>query len=87
MVDANLRGIPASYDRCVSTSLRIANLGIGASSYLQLGEGETTTGADAAVVLDSRAAHDWPQLVDRARSELGSLFNARGASALLAARL
>ena len=42
-------------------------------SYLELSKGETTTSADATVVLDGRAADDGPQLVHRTGSDLGSL--------------
>lgn len=34
-------------------------------SYLEFGEGESTSGTDAAVVPDGWAAHDRPQSVDR----------------------
>jgi hypothetical protein len=44
--------------------------------YLELSEGETTASADATVVLDSRASHNGPQTVDRARRDLGSLLEA-----------
>ena len=60
---------------------------ISGASYLQLGEREATTGANAAVVLDGRVANDGPQLVDWARCELRSLLNASIASAGLATRL
>ena len=43
-------------------------------SYLQLGERETTTGAHAAVVLESRAADHRPQSVDWTWCHLGSLL-------------
>lgn len=56
-------------------------------SYLQLSERETTTGANAAVVLEGRAAHHRPQTVDWAWCELGGLLVAGIASALLATGL
>ena len=42
-------------------------------SYLELSKGDTTTSADATVVLDGRAADAGPQLVHRTGSDLGSL--------------
>ena len=82
MVDASLRGIPAS---CSSRyeHMRHVMLFFG-DPYLQLSERETTTSANAAVVLDGRVADDRPQLVDWARCELRSLLNAGIASAGLA---
>lgn len=46
-------------------------------SYLELSEGEATTGADATVVLDGRASDNRPQLVDGAGSDGSSLRAAR----------
>lgn len=57
------------------------------SAYLQLSKRETTTGAHATVVFDSRAAHDRSESVDRARSDFGGFRNAGLAAALLTARL
>lgn len=42
-------------------------------NYLQLGEGETTTGTNTAVVLDGGAANDGTQLVDGAGGNSGRL--------------
>ncbi len=55
--------------------------------YLQLGEGESTTGAHTAIVLERGAAHNWPQLVDRARCDLCGLLVAGLTTAQLAAGL
>jgi len=41
--------------------------------YLQLSQGETTTGTDTAVVLDGRASHNGTQLVHRTGSNGSSL--------------
>lgn len=41
--------------------------------YLQLSQGETTAGADAAVVLDGRASHDRAKSVDGTGSDGSSL--------------
>lgn len=41
--------------------------------YLELSDGETPAGTDAAVVLDRGASDNRPQLVDRPGSESGSL--------------
>lgn len=41
--------------------------------YLQLSQGETTTGADATVVLDGGASDNGAELVDRARGNGSSL--------------
>jgi hypothetical protein len=56
-------------------------------SYLELGEGETTTGADPAVVPNGRASHDGAQLVDGTRSEGSSLGLTSSASPRLSAGL
>lgn len=45
----------------------------GRSTYLQLSQGETTAGTDTAVVLDGRASHNGPELVDGAGSDGSSL--------------
>lgn len=45
----------------------------GVPTYLQLSQGETTTGTDTAVVLDGRASHNGSELVDGAGSDGGSL--------------
>ena len=42
-------------------------------SYLELGEGETSTGTNPSVVLNGRASDDGSQLVDGTRSESSSL--------------
>lgn len=42
-------------------------------SYLELSQGETTAGADTAVVLKGRASHNRSELVDRSGSEGSSL--------------
>jgi hypothetical protein len=55
--------------------------------YLKLGEGEATTSAHTTVVLDGRAAHDWPQTIDGARSDFGGLLVTSVATAELAPRL
>lgn len=55
--------------------------------YLQLSEGETATSTNTAVVLDGRAADDWPQSVDWTRSDLGGLLVTGIAAALLATGL
>lgn len=49
-------------------------------NYLELSQGETTTGADAAVVLDGRASHNGPQLVHGSGGE-GSSLGGTGTSA------
>lgn len=41
--------------------------------YLEFLEGEATASSNAAVVLDGRASHDGPQLVNRARSDSSGL--------------
>lgn len=56
-------------------------------SYLELSQGETTTGADAAVVLDGRASHNRSELVDGTRSDGSSLGLASVASRDLLAGL
>lgn len=55
--------------------------------YLQLSQGEATAGTDTAVVLDSRASHDGPELVDRARGQGSSLGLTGGPSRRLLAGL
>lgn len=78
MVGAKALGIPAS---CVVVRTAIFS---GASrivcirprrriSYLELSQGETTAGADTAVVLKGRASHNRSELVDRSGSEGSSL--------------
>lgn len=42
-------------------------------SYLKLGQGEATAKTETAVVLDGRAPHDRPQLVNGAGGDGGSL--------------
>jgi hypothetical protein len=59
----------------------------GLHSYLQLGDGETTSSSNTAVVLDGWAADDWSQLVDWARSDSSSLGKTGIAASELAARL
>lgn len=54
---------------------------------LELGEGETTAGTNATVVLDGRAADDGAELVDGLRSDTGGLLLARVATAGLLAGL
>ena len=56
-------------------------------SYLELNKGETTTGTNAAVVLDSGAADDGSQLVGRARGDGRSLCLASISARLLLAGL
>ena len=46
------------------------------SAYLQLSKSETTANADLAVILDSRASNNGPQLVNRTRSDSSSLSTA-----------
>jgi hypothetical protein len=57
------------------------------SRTLQLSEGETTAGPDAAVVLDGRASHNGAEEVDGAGGNLRGLGNTGVASGLLLARL
>ncbi len=57
------------------------------SSYLQLGESEASTSAHTTIVLDSRAAHNRSQSINRTRSDLDSFRNASLTAALLAAGL
>lgn len=83
-VGASLRGMPASCSICQIVSFLLSYR---IFSYLQLSERETTTGANAAVVLEGRAAHHRPQTVDWAWCELGGLLVAGIASALLATGL
>jgi hypothetical protein len=59
IVDASLRGIPASY-----FFVRTMLLSESQSSYLQFGEGETTSSSNTAVILDGRASDDRSQLVN-----------------------
>ena len=54
---------------------------------LQLGQGEATAGADAAVVFDRGAADDGSELVNGAGSDSGGLGHASIAAPLLAAGL
>lgn len=54
---------------------------------LELGEGETTAGTNAAVVLDGRAADDGAELVDGLGGDTGGLLLARVATAGLLAGL
>ena len=55
--------------------------------YLQLNEGEATTSAYTAVVLDGWATNDGPKSVHWTWSKLGGLLVAGRTSALLAAGL
>jgi hypothetical protein len=55
--------------------------------YLELSQAETTAGADAAVVLEGRAADNGAELVDGAGSDGGSLSSASVAASLLLAGL
>jgi len=57
------------------------------SAHLELGEREATASADAAVVLDGRAADDGAELVDGARGDGGGLGLTSLATAKLAAGL
>lgn len=54
---------------------------------LELGEGETTAGTNATVVLDGRAADDGTELVDGLGGDTGGLLLARVATAGLLAGL
>jgi hypothetical protein len=56
-------------------------------TYLKLSQAETTAGADAAVVLEGRAADNGAELVDGAGSDGGSLSSASVAASLLLACL
>lgn len=56
-------------------------------SYLELDEGETSTGANPAVVLKGRASHNRSQLIDGTRSESSGLGLAGCASPCLSAGL
>lgn len=54
------------------------------TSYLQLSQGETTAGTNAAVVLDGRASHNGAELVDGAGGQSSSLgLTGRSAADLL----
>lgn len=72
-------GIPAAYVEKIvrnSDDFRLPRTGrgrCGEKIYLELSEGETPTGTDAAVVLDSRASNNGPQLVDGPGSKSRSL--------------
>lgn len=57
------------------------------NSYLELGEGETTTGTNPSVVLNGRASHKRSELVDGAGSQSSSLGLTSSASPGLAAGL
>lgn len=57
------------------------------NSYLELGEGETTTGTDPSVILDGRASHNRSELVDGAGSQSSSLGLTSSTSPGLAAGL
>ena len=59
----------------------------GGERTLQLSEGETTAGPDAAVVLDGGASHNGAEEVDGTGGNLCGLGNAGVASGLLLARL
>lgn len=56
-----------------SSSGRSSKGDLGDSKYLQLSQGETTAGANAAVVLDRRASHNRAELVDGTGGHGGSL--------------
>lgn len=56
-------------------------------SHLQLLQSEPPTGADAAVVLDSRASDNRPQVIDRSGRNSSDLGKTSISSAVLTARL
>lgn len=56
-------------------------------SYLQLNQGETSTGSRTTVVLDGRASDDGSQLVDGSGSDSGGLGQTSSSSSRLAAGL
>lgn len=69
-------------------AVRVVHQSCAASlSYLQLNEGEATTSAYTAVVLDGWASDDGPKSVHWTWSKLGGLLVTGRTSALLAAGL
>lgn len=60
---------------------------ISLKSYLQLGQGETTSGSYTAVVLDRWASDNGSQLVNRSRSDCCSLRETSIAASKLSAGL
>jgi len=85
MVGASLRGMPAALvsGQLLQTAMGRSNM----NTHLQLSKGETTAGADTAVVLESRATDNGAELVDGAGSDGGSLSSASVAASLLLAGL
>ena len=64
IVGANLRAIPASWTHSNEKSMRARGKLASGSKYLQLGEGEASSGANTAVVFDGGAADDGSEFVD-----------------------
>lgn len=77
---------PKSFKRNISHGVARINCTI-RRHYLQLGESKTTTGADAAVVLNGRASHNRTQLVSRTGSERSGLRETGLTTAVLLAGL
>lgn len=72
---------------CTFEARRIESGNRAIISYLELGEGETTTGTDSSVVLNGRASHNRSELVDGAGSQGSSLGLTSSTSPGLAAGL
>lgn len=83
MVGASLRGIPAALE----TSQSRFDAARQQDTHLELSQAETTAGADAAVVLEGRAADNGAELVDGAGSDGSGLSSASVAASLLLAGL
>lgn len=72
---------------CSFEARRIGDGNRAINSYLELGEGETTTGTDPSVVLKGRASHDRSELVDGTGSQSSGLGLTSSTSPGLAAGL